>query len=163
MKEVNGDEVIAYIALGSNLGDRKAQLDLAIELLRQAEGIKVSAVSTFIETAPVGYIDQPDFLNAVVELQTTLSPYTLLSVCNSIEQDLKRKRIVHWGPRTIDLDILLYGDLVLTTEKLTIPHPRMLERRFVMQPLFEIAPNALYPPGKRTIAELYRAKFLVGF
>ncbi len=162
MKEVNGDEVIAYIALGSNLGDRKAQLDLAIELLREAEGIQVTAVSTFKDTAPVGYIDQPDFLNAVVELQTILSPYELLNLCNSIEQTLKRKRLVHWGPRTIDLDLLLYGDLVLTTDKLIIPHPRMLERKFVMQPLFEIAPNALYPPGKRTIAELYQENFSAG-
>ena len=156
---MSGDPVITYIALGSNLGDKKAQLNLAIELLRQAEEIIVTAVSSYIDTAPVGYIDQPDFLNAVVELQTTLSPYELLGLCNGIEQKMKRKRLVHWGPRTIDLDILLYGNLVLIEEKLTIPHPRMLERKFVMQPLYEIAPNTLYPPGKRTIAQLYEENF----
>ncbi|MFA7130099.1 MAG: 2-amino-4-hydroxy-6-hydroxymethyldihydropteridine diphosphokinase [Sphaerochaeta sp.] len=156
---MNGDFVVAYIALGSNLGDRKAQLDLAIDLLKQTEGIEVSAVSTYLNTAPVGYIDQPDFLNAVVELQTTLSPYELLGHCNGIEQKMKRKRLVHWGPRTIDLDILLYGNLVLHEEKLTIPHPRMLERKFVMQPLSEIAPAALYPPKNQTISELYQEIF----
>lgn len=144
----------AYLALGSNLGDREEHLRNALKMLSLTEGIEVTTVSTFINTAPVGYTDQPDFLNAVVEIETTLDPYALLSVCNEIEQALKRKRIIHWGPRTIDVDILLFGDLILEDEKLTIPHPRMLEREFVMKPLCEIAPKALHPVKKKTIKDL---------
>jgi 2-amino-4-hydroxy-6-hydroxymethyldihydropteridine diphosphokinase/dihydroneopterin aldolase/2-amino-4-hydroxy-6-hydroxymethyldihydropteridine diphosphokinase len=149
-----GSKVTAYLALGSNMGDREDHLNKALELLGKAEGVEVLKVSAFLNTEPVGYTDQPDFLNAVVEVETTLDPYALLFLCNEIEQALKRKRIIHWGPRTIDVDILLFGDLVLEDEKLTIPHPRMLERDFVMRPLHEIAPKALHPLTKKTIAEL---------
>ncbi|WP_320127639.1 2-amino-4-hydroxy-6-hydroxymethyldihydropteridine diphosphokinase [uncultured Sphaerochaeta sp.] len=151
-----GNEVLAYIALGSNLGNKKENLDKAIAELGKTEGIKVTAVSSFLETAPVGYTDQPNFLNGVVGVQTTLTPYQLLKRCNEIEQTLKRVRLIHWGPRTIDLDILLYGNLIQQEEKLTIPHPRMLEREFVMQPLCEIAPLFIHPQCNKTIEELYR-------
>jgi 2-amino-4-hydroxy-6-hydroxymethyldihydropteridine diphosphokinase/dihydroneopterin aldolase/2-amino-4-hydroxy-6-hydroxymethyldihydropteridine diphosphokinase len=149
-----GSKVVAYLALGSNMGNREDNLNKALALLGKAEGVEVLQVSAFLNTEPVGYTDQPDFLNAVVEIQTTLDPYALLHLCNVIEQTLKRERIIHWGPRTIDVDILLFGDLVLEKEKLTIPHPRMLERDFVMRPLFEIAPRAMHPIAKKTIGEL---------
>ena len=100
-------------------------------------------------------MEQPDFLNAVVGLETVMSPHELLKVCNQIEQKLKRKRIIHWGPRTIDLDILLYGDLILKDEVLVIPHPRMHEREFVLKPLGEIAPDMIHPVLKLKISELY--------
>jgi len=152
---MTGSNVTAYLALGSNIGDREGHLDKAIEMLSKTEGIKVTRVSTFLNTEPVGYTDQPDFLNAVVEIQTYLDPYALLEKCSGIEQALKRKRIIHWGPRTIDVDILLFGNLILDEEKLTIPHPRMLERKFVLKPLCEIAPEAVHPIRKKTIGELF--------
>ncbi|MDN5333352.1 2-amino-4-hydroxy-6-hydroxymethyldihydropteridine diphosphokinase [Sphaerochaeta halotolerans] len=153
---MSGSEVLAFIALGSNLGDKEKNLDQAIAELGKTEGIIVIAVSSFRETAPVGYTDQPNFLNGVVGIKTALTPYQLLKRCNEIEQSLKRVRLIHWGPRTIDLDILLYGNLIQQEEKLTIPHPRMLERGFVMQPLCEIAPLAIHPQCNKTIEELYR-------
>ena len=152
---MNGENIKAYIGLGANIGDRKENLDRAIALLKNTPGIRVTAISDYINTSPVGYVDQPDFLNAVAELETELSPHEMLKVCNNIEQELKRKRIIHWGPRTIDLDILLYGNLVLQDEVLTIPHPRMHEREFVMKPLNEIAPEAFHPIQNRKISELY--------
>lgn len=151
-----GCKVTAYLALGSNLGDREANLNKALQMLSKTVGIEVTNVSAFLNTAPVGYTDQPDFLNAVVEIETILEPYALLAVCNEIEQALKRKRIIHWGPRTIDVDILLFGDLVLEDERLTIPHPRMLEREFVMKPLCEIAPEAVHPVQEKTIGQLWK-------
>lgn len=131
----------AYLSLGSNIGDKKENLDKAIELLESHDEIEVTRLSSYYETEPVGYKEQDWFLNIVVEINTSLSPYSLLEYCNIIEQKLKRKRIVRWGPRTIDVDILLYENYISTDERLTIPHPRMIERAFVMIPLYEIAPN----------------------
>lgn len=150
-------KVTAYIALGSNLGDREAGLNRAIELLGKTEGIEVTAVSSYYNTAPVGYTEQPDFLNAAAEIKTTLSPYKLLQVCMGIEKELKRERIIRWGPRTIDLDILLYGDSIINGADLTIPHPRMHERNFVLEPLNEIAPYAIHPVNGQTVSEMYQA------
>lgn len=144
----------AYIGIGSNMGDREENLNSAIDLLKQEAGIVVTAVSSYINTAPVGYTDQPDFLNAVIEIATTLIPQALLEVCLNIEKKLKRVRLIHWGPRTIDLDILLYDDLIINEPNLIIPHPRMHEREFVLKPLKEIAPNAFHPVLKKTIAEI---------
>lgn len=124
-------------------------------MLGNAKDIRVTAVSSYINTAPVGYTEQPDFLNAVVEVITTLTAHDLLEVCGDIEKKLKRERFIHWGPRTIDLDILLFGDLILEDETLIIPHPRMLEREFVLKPLNEIAPGILHPVCKKTVSELY--------
>ena len=151
---MNGKIATAYIALGSNIGDREKNLNSAIEMLKQKDGVEVTAVSSYINTAPVGYTDQPDFLNAVVEATTTLSPQELLLVCSDIEKDLKRERIIHWGPRTIDLDVLLYDDLVLNDPNLIIPHPRMHEREFVLKPLKEIAPKAFHPVLGKTIEDI---------
>jgi 2-amino-4-hydroxy-6-hydroxymethyldihydropteridine diphosphokinase len=144
----------AYIALGSNIGNREDNLNKAIEMLRQNEEIEVTKISSYINTAPVGFTDQPDFLNAVVEIKTTLCPHKLLEICSGIEKNLKRERIIHWGPRTIDLDILLYEDLILNDEDLIIPHPRMHEREFVLTPLKEIAPKAFHPVLKKTIEDI---------
>ena len=155
---MNGSGIIAYIGIGSNIGERSNNLDCAIEMLNLTNGIEVTAVSSYINTAPVGYTEQPDFLNAAVEVKTTLSAQELLGVCNHIERALKRERIIRWGPRTIDLDILLYGDLILCDNKLTIPHPRMINREFVIKPLYEIAPQAIHPVLKQSISDIYRPK-----
>ncbi len=144
----------AYIALGSNIGNREGNLNNAIEMLRQQEGVEVRLVSSFINTAPVGLTEQPDFLNAVVEVKTSLCPHKLLEICSDIEKKLKRERIIHWGPRTIDLDILLYEDLVLNDADLIIPHPRMHEREFVLKPLKEIAPKAFHPVLKKSVEDI---------
>ncbi len=146
--------VTAYIGLGSNIGDREYQLNRAVELLKITEKTQVTLVSSYYNTAPVGYEQQPDFLNAVVEIRTSLSARELLRVCSGIEKELKRERIIHWGPRTIDLDILLYGCNIINDTDLVIPHPRMHERRFVLEPLNEIAPLVLHPVFNKTINDI---------
>ena len=138
----------AYISLGSNLGDRERTLNEAIRELKGSEGIAVLKASTFIETDPVGRTDQPKFVNSVVEIETSLDPQTLLNRLETIEGRLGRRREVRWGPRTIDLDIVLFGHLTLCTDRLTIPHPEMAKRRFVLEPLFELAPDLTVPGGK---------------
>lgn len=132
---------ISYISLGSNMGDRFEMLQQAVQLLNQHPQISVRKISSLYETDPVGYTEQKPFLNMVVCLQTELSALELLDACQEIEQKLHRKRIIRWGPRTIDLDILLYNDDAMETERLTIPHPRMYERDFVLIPLVEIDPS----------------------
>ena len=148
----------AYISLGSNLGDRRATLHRAFELLRERAG-KVVATSSFHETDPVGYTAQPKFINAVAQLDTALAPEMLMQTLLTIERELGRERTttVPKGPRTIDLDLLLYGDRVMNAPGLTLPHPAMHERRFVLEPLAEIAPDALHPVLKRTAVELLAA------
>ena len=130
----------AYLSIGSNMGDRKAYLEAAIEELKKVETIREIKVSEIIETEPYGYTDQDKFLNAAIGFETLLTPEALLSVCHEIEKKGNRERKIHWGPRTIDLDILLYGDCVMHTETLTIPHSEMHKRQFVLEPLSEIAP-----------------------
>lgn len=134
----------AFVAFGSNLGDRQHNIDSAIKLLKSDSDVDILKVSSIIETNPVGGpAGQNLFLNGVLKINTTLDPYDLLNLLNKIEKQLGRVRNVKNGPRTIDLDILLYGDIKIDTAKLTIPHPRMQEREFVMQPLYEIAPEYL--------------------
>lgn len=128
----------AYLGLGSNIGDTRMHLDSAVELLKANPDIDITKISSYYETAPVGYTEQDWFLNIVVEIETTIGPYELLKVCNSIENELKRKRLIRWGPRTIDIDILLYEGFESKDEVLTVPHPRMTERAFVMLPLMEL-------------------------
>ncbi|MED3662416.1 2-amino-4-hydroxy-6-hydroxymethyldihydropteridine diphosphokinase [Ureibacillus sp. FSL K6-8385] len=128
-----------YLSLGTNLGDREKHLKEAIKLLQQQEGIVIQKVSPIYETAPVGYVNQPSFLNMALYAQTTLTPFELLEKCQSIEHDLGRVRTIRWGPRTIDLDILLYNNDNIESEKLIIPHPRMFERAFVLVPLMDVA------------------------
>ena len=146
----------AVIALGSNIGDRRATLDRAITALRSLG--TVTAVSSFHETVPVGFTEQPKFLNAAALLDTELEPVPLLHALLEIEKANGRDRAVGppKGPRTLDLDLLLYGDAVLSTPELTLPHPEMHRRRFVLAPLTEIAPQLVHPILQRTIAELLR-------
>ncbi|MDP2654564.1 MAG: 2-amino-4-hydroxy-6-hydroxymethyldihydropteridine diphosphokinase [Candidatus Omnitrophota bacterium] len=129
-----------FLGLGSNLGDRRDNILRAVEELK-AQGIALDALSTIIETDPVGGPLQGKFLNAVARTSTTLSPQEVLKAIHSVEKSLGRVRTVRDGPRTIDIDILLYDDLKIQTKKLTVPHPRMQERDFVMKPLGEIAPE----------------------
>jgi 2-amino-4-hydroxy-6-hydroxymethyldihydropteridine diphosphokinase len=131
---------IVYLGLGSNLGDRRQNLERAVELLKENRVI-ILAHSTVIETDPVGGPAQGKYLNAALRSFTSLSPKGLLSVCRSIEEQMGRIKTVRNGPRIIDIDILLYDNIVLTSPALTIPHPRMFEREFVMTPLKEIAPH----------------------
>jgi len=148
---------IAYIALGANLGDRSETLRSALEMLDESPGVSVACVSEMIRTEPVGGPGgQGDYLNAAARLETTLVPLELLVLLQGIERWLGRDRSgeQRWGARTCDLDILLIDDEVMETTELTIPHPRMHERRFVLAPLNEIAPDAVHPVLKSTVASL---------
>jgi 2-amino-4-hydroxy-6-hydroxymethyldihydropteridine diphosphokinase len=131
----------AYIALGSNLGDRLAYLQLGVDALALVPGIVVLAVSRVYETAPIGGPPQDAYLNAVVAIETNLDPHELLHRCQQIEEQAARERVERWGPRTLDVDILLVDDDHLETDDLTIPHPRMWERGFVLAPLRDVAPD----------------------
>ena len=131
----------AVISLGANIGDPKANLDLAVGLLREATD--VIAVSNYLQTKPVGGPEQPDYLNAVAILESDLPAKDLLALLNGIETAMGRTREIHWGPRVIDLDLIQYGGLLVNDEKLTLPHPRAHERRFVLAPWFEIEPEAI--------------------
>ncbi|MFH1710567.1 MAG: 2-amino-4-hydroxy-6-hydroxymethyldihydropteridine diphosphokinase [bacterium] len=146
---------VAYLGLGSNVGDREEYIEQAIFLLSKTPGIKIIKKSTNYETEPEGNTDQPQFLNAAIEVQTAFDPEKLLSVLHETENALGREREVEWGPRTIDLDILLYDDLILSGDKLQIPHSLLHERLFVLKPLSEIAPNAIHPALEKTITEIY--------
>ena len=146
---------LALIGLGSNLGDRKANLDGALAALSGTPGIEVRAVSSFHETASVGGPrGQGAFLNAAAALEVGLSPPDLLRALHAIEAGARRVREVSWGARTLDLDLLLFGDQILDTPALLVPHPRMAVRRFVLAPLAEVAPKAVDPLTRRTMAEL---------
>ena len=131
----------AVISLGANIGDAKVNLDLAVGLLREAT--EVIAVSSYLQTKPVGGPEQPDYLNAVAIIESDLPAKDLLAVLNGIETAMGRTREIHWGPRVIDLDLIQFGGLLVSDEKLTLPHPRAHERRFVLAPWFEIEPEAI--------------------
>ena len=143
----------AYVALGSNLGDKEANLRKALELLEE-RGVEVVKTSSFICTEPYGVTDQPQFLNGVCEVRTSLEPLELLHTLLDIEQEMGRVRLRHWGERNIDLDLLLYEDVVLDTEELKLPHPDMQNRDFVLLPLAEIAPELGHPILQKSIEEL---------
>ncbi|MFO7730796.1 MAG: 2-amino-4-hydroxy-6-hydroxymethyldihydropteridine diphosphokinase [Spirochaetia bacterium] len=145
----------ALIALGSNLGSRLEYLQQALELLQRQTGLQVSAVSPVYETNPVGYADQGKFLNAAVRLETSLAPETLLQGLMEIEQQLQRRRDIHWGPRTIDLDMLFYDQQRISSTDLEVPHPRLSERMFVLAPLHDIAPMWLHPQINLRVFELF--------
>ena len=145
----------AYLSLGSNLGDRPQYLRRACQAL-EARGIRLRRVSSVYETAPVEVVDQGWFLNCVLEVETTLPPLAFLRELQQIERELGRQRERPKGPRTIDIDILLYGDLILDTPELVLPHPRMLERRFVLEPLRELAPDLPLPNSSRRVGELWQ-------
>lgn len=147
----------AYIALGSNMGDKKAYLDSGVEGLRQTKGCRVLAVSDYLATEPYGVTDQDEFLNGAMKIRTLLPPHELLDRLHEIEQEAGRERIIRWGPRTLDLDILLYDDLILDDEELHIPHIEMYKRDFVLEPLCQIAPYMRHPVCNRTVQELLEA------
>ena len=144
----------AHIGLGSNLGDREAALRSALEALGKTEGILVVRVSAVRETAPVGGPPQSPYLNAAAEIETDLSPREILEKLLGIEKELGRVRAERWGPRVIDLDLLLCEDAVINEPDLIVPHPRMHERRFVLEPLVEIAPDAVHPVFRQTVGDL---------
>lgn len=150
--QVNGMWNVAYLSLGSNLGDREEQLRRAIS--RLAEHGRVLSVSAFYETEPVEVRDQPWFLNCAVALETSEAPEQLMSALLGIEREMGRERIRKKGPRTVDIDILLYGDRVVNTEALTVPHPAMMQRRFVLEPLAEIGGEMRHPVAGKTVREL---------
>ncbi|SHJ02019.1 2-amino-4-hydroxy-6-hydroxymethyldihydropteridine diphosphokinase [Parasporobacterium paucivorans] len=141
-----------YLSLGSNMGDTRANLKEAMDVLKTE--MEITKVSSFYETEPVGYTDQDWFLNIVVEAYTCLEPLELLAFCQDVENKMKRVKTIRFGPRNIDVDILLYEDFSINQEVLTIPHPRMKERAFVLVPLYEIAPDLLI--GKEPIADILK-------
>jgi 2-amino-4-hydroxy-6-hydroxymethyldihydropteridine diphosphokinase len=147
----------AYIALGSNVGERDTTLRVALQKLHTQSGVSVRRISQFHRTEPLGGpAGQDDYFNAAAEVETELSPENLLAAMQAVESELGRDRSkeVRWGPRTCDLDLLLFGEAVQDAPSLTIPHPRMHERRFVLEPLAEIAPDLVHPVLHKTITEL---------
>ena len=142
-----------YISAGANLGDREQNLEKGLASLQQA-GVLITKRSSLFETEPVGFREQPWFLNLALEAETVLSPMDLLDLCQKIELTLGRSRTFRGAPRLLDLDILFYGDQVIEDERLVIPHPRAAERRFVLEPLAQIAPAYVHPVIRRTVSSL---------
>lgn len=143
-----------FISLGSNIGNRLEYLQRAVGLLQQVEQVNVVNMSSVYETDPVGYGEQAAFLNMVAEIETLLTPHEILKKCNEIEAQLGRTRDIRWGPRTVDLDILLYNEENMKTEDLIIPHPRMMERGFVLIPLVELQANLVDPQSMQLLADV---------
>jgi len=144
----------AFIALGTNIEPREGYLNQALELLAEDKKMEILNQSSIYQTVPVGYTDQPDFLNMVIEIKTSYMAIDLLNACQEIEQSLGRKRTIRFGPRTIDLDILLYNQENRHSERLIIPHPRMHERAFVLTPLGEISPDLYIPKVGKHVVDL---------
>ena len=151
------EPITAYLGIGSNMGDRQAYCGEAVRLISRFPGTSLIEVSSLYETAPLELADQDWFINCVAAVRTTLSPQELLQACREVEQFLGRKRSARFGPRTIDLDILFYGDQIIRETDLTIPHPRAHERRFVLEPLAEIAPGMEHPALRKTIPQILQA------
>ena len=143
-----------YLSVGSNLGERQQFLQAAVNLLHECREIRKVKVSNLIETAPYGYTDQPPFLNGAVELETLFTPQELLHLLNKIEAELGRERLIHWGPRTVDLDIIFYDDEIIAEADLIIPHVDMQNRLFVLEPLNMLCPGKVHPVLHRTVAQL---------
>ena len=141
-----------YLSLGTNLGERRRNLEQAVVGVQQ--WMAITAVSCLYETKPWGLTDQPDFLNMCLAAATDVSPHDLLDFCKQLEDQIGREKTVRWGPRLLDLDILVYDDLILDDERLTIPHPHIEERAFVLTPLAEIAPALIHPVSGQTVATL---------
>ena len=148
------NETIAYLGLGTNLKDRKANLGKVLDLLSAESGVRLLRCSRIYETEPWGVADQPAFLNSVVEVATSLAPERLLDVCKDVENRMGRRPGIRWGPRLIDVDILLYGNLVVQLPHLEIPHPRLHLRAFALVPLAELAATSVHPVLGKTVEEL---------
>lgn len=144
-----------YVALGSNLGDSKQYLDNAITSIKKNDCIRNVSVSSYIKTAPYGYTDQPDFLNACMFFETIYTPTELLGFLQNLENEANRVRQIHWGPRTLDLDILFYDNITMYTNELKIPHPEIQKRDFVLKPLMELNPYFIHPVLNKPILELW--------
>ena len=147
--------VTAYLGLGSNIGRKKKNLLQAVKLLNAVPGVTVKKISRFYRTKPMYYEEQPDFCNAVVKIKTTVEPEDLYVSVKKIEKRMGRRSRIKWGPRIIDIDILLYGNRVIRTSFLTIPHSRMHERPFVLEPLLEIAPQTMHPLKKKRCSTIF--------
>ena len=141
----------AYISIGSNIGDKEENINNSIEKLKEYKEIEVTKIATIIETEPWGYEDQDSFKNTAIEIRTFLNPKELMTILLSIEKKMKRERIIRWGPRIIDLDIIFFDDCITDDEYVTLPHPRMEDREFVLEPLNEIAPNFIHPLNKKRV------------
>ena len=144
----------AYLSIGSNIGDREGYLDLAIDHLNEENDTKVTAVSDYIETKPWGDVEQDDFLNGALEIETLKTPRELLETAMAIEQMAHRERLVHWGPRTLDVDILFYDDEIIMEEDLKIPHVEIPRREFVLEPMAAIAPYHMHPVFHKSMVEM---------
>lgn len=143
-----------YVAFGSNMGDKQQYIDTALEGLGKTEGCRIKRISTIIKTEPYGDVEQDEFLNGVLKMETLLTPDELLERLHELEQEAKRERIIHWGPRTLDLDILLYDDEIIEEDELCIPHVDMQNREFVLAPMAEIAPYKRHPVYGKTMQEM---------
>ena len=144
----------AYLSIGSNIGNKEHNLNEAIKKMKEFKEIRVEKISSFIVTEPWGYTDQDEFLNGALKIKTTFSPKELIKALLSIESEMKRKRVIKWGPRIIDLDVIFYDDLLSDDEEIILPHPRMEEREFVLKPLSEIAPNKIHPLLNKRVYKL---------
>ncbi len=147
--------MICYLGLGANLGNREENIKKAISRLSSDSEILIKKRSSMIETKPYGKFDQPDFINSVIEIDTDITAENLLSKCLTVENELGRKRNEKWGPRTIDIDILFYNDHIINSQNLTIPHPDLHNRKFVLCSLNEICPDFIHPVINKKIKEIY--------
>ena len=143
-----------FVAMGSNMGDKQAYLDGAVQAMKADDCIRLKNTSTYYVTEPYGGVEQDDFLNAAMEIETVYSPEELLDMLHDLEKAAKRERLVHWGPRTLDLDILLYDDLIQDDPQLTLPHPDMQNRDFVLKPMAELCPHLVHPVLHQTMQSL---------
>ncbi|WP_461615791.1 2-amino-4-hydroxy-6-hydroxymethyldihydropteridine diphosphokinase [Clostridium sp. Marseille-QA1073] len=144
----------AYIAVGSNLGDKEKNIKDALEIINNSKHTKINKIANYYNTDPVGYTDQDEFLNTAIEVKTLLTPQKLMKFLLDVEKSLKRERIIKYGPRTLDLDVIFYDDLINSDEEIIIPHPRMEERLFVLNPLCDIAPYKLHPILNKRIIDI---------
>ncbi|MBU3110386.1 2-amino-4-hydroxy-6-hydroxymethyldihydropteridine diphosphokinase [Clostridium lacusfryxellense] len=144
----------SYIGIGGNMGDKDKNVKMALEQISNSYHTKITKTSKLYETKPVGYLEQDDFLNCAIEVKTLLNPLELVRFLLSIEKELKRERVIRWGPRTVDLDVLLYDNITSSLEEIILPHPRMQERMFVLEPLSDIAPYVIHPILNKTIIQM---------
>jgi dihydroneopterin aldolase/2-amino-4-hydroxy-6-hydroxymethyldihydropteridine diphosphokinase len=152
--EVDRSWHTSYIGVGGNMGDKEKNVKAALELMNNSHHTKITKVSKMYETKPEGYLEQEDFLNCAIEVKTLLNPLELVRFLLSIEKEFKRERVIKWGPRTLDLDVLLYDNIISSLDEVILPHPRMHQRMFVLEPLCDIAPYAIHPILNKPIIQI---------